>query len=292
MRRRAWVLNFDAEEEMSRGTRPWPSRVELDRMKGLASRLRGALVPAGDAVVFPEDEGEAAGLDGVAWCVTPWARRALDSRGARVESSVSPAVVARVNHRAWAVELGLHLEGARYVTEARELDGVLSGEWPDGGWLLKRPWSYAGRGRLHLRTRDELTVERHVGWLRRSMNTGGVMVEPHVERVVDLALHGWIGEGSTERGALTRQACDAAGAWVSTERWELDAWWRSELERTFDETTAALAREGYRGPYGVDAFVWRDGEGRERLQPRSDVNARYTMGWAVGMGDRRPDLDG
>lgn len=291
MRRRAWVLNFDAEDELARGTRPWPSRVELRRMEALASRLRGTLVPEGDAVVFPTDEGEVRGLDGVAWCVTPWSRRVLADRGARERSTVDPAVVARVNHRAWMAGLGALLDGARYVTDAGALDAVMAGAWPTGGWLLKRPWSYAGRGRLHLRTRDELTVERHVGWLRRSMATGGVMVEPHVERVVDLALHGWIGEGRAERGTLTRQVCDAAGAWVSTERWEVDAWWRAEVERAFDETTEALAREGYRGPFGVDGFVWRDDVGVERVQPRSDVNARYTMGWAVGMGCRRPDLE-
>ena len=27
------------------------------------------------------------------------------------------------------------------------------------------------------------------------------------------------------------------------------------------------------------------------MNPRSEINARYSMGWGVGMGDCRPDLD-
>jgi hypothetical protein len=45
----------------------------------------------------------------------------------------------------------------------------------------------------------------------------------------------------------------------------------------------ALTLAGYFGPFGVDAFVYRDRLGTERLQPRSEVNARYSMGFAVGL---------
>lgn len=46
---------------------------------------------------------------------------------------------------------------------------------------------------------------------------------------------------------------------------------------------------GYFGPFNVDAFVWRDGGGAH-LQPRSEVNARYSMGWSARTGATRPDL--
>jgi hypothetical protein len=46
----------------------------------------------------------------------------------------------------------------------------------------------------------------------------------------------------------------------------------------------ALAQAAYFGPFGVDAFTYRDRAGALQLQPRSEINARYTMGFAVGFG--------
>lgn len=262
-------------------------------MRSRARALRGSLVPEEDIVVFPDREpGDLRGVRGLSWCVTPWAQRVLRGHGATVSHWVSPAVVKRVNHRAWAAGLGLHLAGARFVTTRDELSTVLNGDWPSGGWLFKRALSYAGRGRLHLRCLSEFGRQGHEGWMRRSLLQGGLLVEPYVTRLVDLAMHGWIGEKAIENGAFTRQVCDDTGAWVSSERWEVETWWKGDFERVFRETADALRREGYRGAFGVDGYVWRDDDGKEKVQPRSEVNARYSMGWAVGMGDRRPDLDG
>ena len=46
----------------------------------------------------------------------------------------------------------------------------------------------------------------------------------------------------------------------------------------------ALAGAGYFGPFGIDAYRYRDRAGALRLQPRSEINARYSMGFAVGLG--------
>jgi hypothetical protein len=51
-----------------------------------------------------------------------------------------------------------------------------------------------------------------------------------------------------------------------------------------------LRDHGYFGPFGIDGFRWR-WAGRTGLRPRCEINARYTIGWAIGMGDRRPDFD-
>jgi hypothetical protein len=53
---------------------------------------------------------------------------------------------------------------------------------------------------------------------------------------------------------------------------------------------AALAAAGYFGPFGVDAYRYA-AAGVMAYNPRSEINARYSMGWAVGMGDLRPDLE-
>jgi hypothetical protein len=85
---------------------------------------------------------------------------------------------------------------------------------------------------------------------------------------------------------------DAAGAWQATRRTrpeELEVPERDALLREAHHTAAALHGAGYFGPFGIDAFRWRH-HGAPRFQARCDVNARYTMGWAVGMGAARPDL--
>jgi len=45
-------------------------------------------------------------------------------------------------------------------------------------------------------------------------------------------------------------------------------------------------RTGYRGPFSIDAFVYRD-RGALHLHPLCELNARYTFGWiARALGDR------
>jgi hypothetical protein len=71
---------------------------------------------------------------------------------------------------------------------------------------------------------------------------------------------------------------------------ELSAAERKTLCDVAERTAHALAEAGYFGPFGIDAFRWRDEGGVLHFNPRSDLNARYSMGWHVGMGDWRPDV--
>jgi hypothetical protein len=66
---------------------------------------------------------------------------------------------------------------------------------------------------------------------------------------------------------------------------------RAALFSAAEEAAGALAAAGYFGPFGVDAFRYHDEEGTARFCARCEINARYSMGWAVGMGLRRPDLE-
>ena len=49
-----------------------------------------------------------------------------------------------------------------------------------------------------------------------------------------------------------------------------------------------LARAGYFGPFGIDAYRHRaqDGSARTVLNPLSEINARFTMDWALAMNRR------
>ena len=60
--------------------------------------------------------------------------------------------------------------------------------------------------------------------------------------------------------------------------------------RVYAARTAAesLRSIGYFGPFGIDAFVFRSERG-EHLNPLSDLNARFTLGWSTGMGEKREE---
>jgi len=79
------------------------------------------------------------------------------------------------------------------------------------------------------------------------------------------------------------------GAWTGTERagaGEVSREDDSELEAAVAAAGAALARAGYFGPFGIDAYRHRalDGSARTVLNPLSEVNARFTMDWALALG--------
>lgn len=291
MARRAWFLNFDAEAELADPSARTPSRAILARGRALAERV-GALLGPGDVVLL-----EAPVPAGVrlarAWCPTP---RALDAiLGAGLDAPAAPAftVLRRVNHRRFSAELGRAVPGAGYVATRAALDDALAGPSPTGRWLLKRPFGFAARGRMRVGPgAPDAVTER---WIEASLSTGeGLEVEPWVERAGDYGLHGHLeAAGTLTLGEPTRQRCDEAGAWLGSARAEVGELSPMELAALLgaaEEAAAALHAAGYFGPFGVDAFRFRDGRGALAFEPRCEINARYSMGWAVGMGANRPDL--
>jgi hypothetical protein len=249
----------------------------------------GALLAPGDVGLGP---GVAAARHaGRAWCPTPGALAAIAAAGARVPAAPPFEVIRRVNHRRFCADLGQTLEGARYVTSRAELDAALA-QRPAGPWVLKRPFGFAGRGRLLFTPGPPSSAAER--WIEASLAAGeGLQVEPWVERAGDFALHGHLSAaGAVTLGEPTSQRCDARGAWVASARageGELSSAERAALTSAAEEAAAALAGAGYFGPFGVDAFRFREAHAL-RFDPRCEINARYSMGWAVGMGARRPDL--
>jgi hypothetical protein len=49
------------------------------------------------------------------------------------------------------------------------------------------------------------------------------------------------------------------------------------LTATADRVAHALREAGYRGPFGIDAFRWRDAAGAVHLHPLCEINARLTF---------------
>ena len=87
------------------------------------------------------------------------------------------------------------------------------------------------------------------------------------------------------------QRTDAWRAWQSTELLASDALSETDRRTLFDKAehvAEALTRAGYFGPFGIDAYIWRNATGRTELNPLGELNARYTMGYGVGMGVSQP----
>lgn len=226
----------------------------------------------------------------LAWCQTR-------SVVARFGGS-DPNAVARVNHRRFGHELeralGVEVAGARMVASVDELEEATA-DWPrDRSWIAKAPLSAAGRLRLRRRGPDLDDAAR--ARLRRLFDRfGELLFEPWLERVRDLGCCGRVADdGAVEvappHGLDTDEVGIVRGIEVG------DGLLSADHERALSDTTRAvgeaLRAAGYRGPYGVDAFVYRDGAGGERLRPLVEVNARHTFGSVARAVARRLVGDG
>src|SRR5262245_7800999 len=144
---RAWVLNFDADEELASASASYtPRRAALGRFEVLAARVSGLLGP-GDQVIMPTERAplRARSFVGRAWCPTPRAMRALSDAGVSLPRAPPLEVIRRVNHRRFNAELGSSLPGARFVNTVDDVLETIAGLSPSGQWLLKRAFGFAGR---------------------------------------------------------------------------------------------------------------------------------------------------
>lgn len=287
----AWVFNLDAEDELKRGGPHTPSQVTRARIEGLLPVLKRLMAP-GDEVLWPGDGRPVQAREGRAWCPTPWACDQIKRAGLPLTQAPSAEVLRAVNHRRFAHALGQVLPGARFVQTEGELletlsDGaLLATVSEERNWLMKLPLGYAGRGRRKIASARLNAADRV--WIDAALKSGdGLQVEPMVARTLDCGLHGWLAiDGTLTLGAPTVQQIDASGMWQSTElasATALEPTERQQLEQAARETAQALTRAGYFGPFGLDAFRWRAPDGALHFQPRCELNARYSMGWAIGM---------
>ena len=275
--RRVWLFNFDADNELAKPLGYQASAAVLARASELSAKVGGLLQP--DDVLL--GDGDTRGARGMAWCPTPRAFHLFAEAGVELPDAPSLDVLQRVNHRRFCAELGQTLHGARFLTMRSELDDTLSSATTD--WLLKRPFSFSGRGRRRaICGRIDRDLER---WVDASLRRDGLQVEPLVNRTADFALHGFVTTESWLLGSPCGQVVAEDGSWVATTPdAKLASHERHALIAGGELVGEALQAAGYFGPFGIDAYRYDD-----QFNPRSEINARYTMGWAVGMHER-PDL--
>src|SRR6188768_1160630 len=132
----AWVLNLDAELELARGRPGYVPRRKLLAQLAEHGASSRQLLAAGDLLLEPGVRAPQ-GAVGRAWCPTPRAIAQLCAAGAEPEPHPAQTTLRRVNHRAFAHELGGGLPDQAYVTSRAQLASRLGN--CSRRWLLKRP---------------------------------------------------------------------------------------------------------------------------------------------------------
>jgi hypothetical protein len=285
----AWVLNLDADLELGAeaaggGGRPYDRTGPVARaMKVPVARLARTLLGPGDLLIDERsDAGVARGRVGRAFCPTRRAIAVLTRGGALPEPCPPVDVLCRVNSRAFAAALGPTLPGAAFVTELGVAMMTLRERPPVGeAWRVKYAFGMAGRNQ---RVVSPSSLDPHLAFVARGLARGGLQIEPNVAIEEEYAVHAFLPRGGPAVvGAVVGQRCDARGAWLGAvplaSRALAIADLPERLEGECRRVAEALAAAGYFGPFGVDAYSYRDDRGALCFQPRSEINARYSMGF-------------
>jgi hypothetical protein len=291
---RAWVLNLDAEHELETRGSFTPGR----HLNALVARERrqllGTLVAPGDIVLTDGDQ-RADGLIGLAWSPTPRALARLEAAGAHPMASPSVDVLREVNARPFAAAVRAPLAEDSFAKHvAATLDEALEriAAPAPAGWLVRRSFGAAGRGRRRIASGKPTDDER--AWLVASLRLGPLTLEPWVAVTREYTRSGWVApSGDVVIAPPCFQKTTKEGAWTRTDpagRGEVDRADDARLEEATAAAGTALARAGYFGAFGIDAFRHRPLRtgARAVLNPMSEVNARFTMDWTTGMAGREP----
>ena len=204
-----------------------------------------------------------------------------------------PATARACNDRRFAFRLaerqGWTLPGARIIESLADLPADADGH----PWIAKAIFSAAGRERARFSQPDEQRPR-----LERLLSRfGALLLEPWVDRVLDLGCAGMVDGARIEVFPPHRLDCDAAGVFRAAIIDDSGATVADPavLGAVRDSAHAAgdaLAAAGYRGPFSVDAYLWRDRAGAVQLQRMSEVNARLTFGLVARAAAERAGTSG
>jgi hypothetical protein len=142
------------------------------------------------------------------------------------------------------------------------------------------PFGFAGRGQRTVRGELSKDDQR---WIADSIRLGGLFMEPAVDIVAEFSLHGLLRQSRLLVGKTCRFHTDAWGAPETMVVAEPERVRDSALVETLERVAEGLARAGYFGPLGIDAYYWRHHEST-RFNSLGELNATFTLAWSLGMG--------
>lgn len=162
--------------------------------------------------------------------------------------------------------------------------------------VAKEALGLAGQNALRLWEPEVLENQRR--WLERATDGGrSIVIEPWLARVHDFSVQWEMEATGLRRCGFTTLVNDLRGQYQAN--WAAPQFERrppASVAEAFPEVRhaagaieelygqlahrlePALRALGYRGPVGVDAFVYRADDGRFRLKPIVELNPRFTMG--------------
>ena len=178
-------------------------------------------------------------------------------------------------------DLGLALPGSRIIKNITELEEHLqdSKDRPElsGGWVLKAPFSAAGRLRLIAEGPGAGELE-----LKRARNLfeahGELVFEPWLERTADF---GFCALVLKEKNVLLGPhglETDVQGRFRGLAFSPPPPAKLGGVEAAVTAAADAAREEGYLGPLEVDCWSWRDSGGDEYFHPLGEINARVSFG--------------
>ena len=299
---RSILANLLCEDELARRT---SSRETLRTVSGLATLLR-VFAREGDRLWTPSPvdpqrilpvpdlpmplNGPVEPVDELlAWCETPQAAALRKQPRTRLSNLPlhellwhlplpPPSVVAKVHHRAFhlrvAEELGCALPGARMVDSMAELDRILTSA--PSAWVVKAPFSASGRSRYIERKGPLLPYDKSRRTVERLFDLHGpLLFEPWMDRTADFGCSALLTESELKVIGFHRQIVDIKGQFAGIELpVEMPDWME-----TVEGVAGALQRAGYVGPFGIDAWAYKDA-----FNPLGEINTRMTFGlvaWAL-----------
>jgi hypothetical protein len=271
----AWLLNLDADRELQDPAHYRPVELASTRPDW---RARMADLVADDDVILPARASEHVVQ---CFCPTPSALAQLSALGFAAPAAPALEILRTVNGRAFCAGLGQCLPQSSFVHDMEALERQLAHASPTGRYVIKRAFSFAGREQR--RVQHGLLDASTRGFCQRSFARGeGLQLEPWVERLADFSRHGYLTQaGELSIGPTREQRCDEHGRFLGMLS---DAPAVAEAEAALlatelQRTAAALTAAGYFGPFGIDGFRYRTADGSSALNPRCEINARFTMGY-------------
>ncbi len=216
--------------------------------------------------------------------LAPWQQRLWNLHA-------QPASAAKCNDRRFCLSIPVDAEWTlperQVIGSIAALDAYIGKEslGPEETWVAKAPWAASGRERVRRRGRV-LQGELRVRAERLLTRYGELVIEPWMVRTADYGVTGLVGETKESRQVFPAHAlhCDSSGVFRSIRiadhqiEKELGAQFAQALEASAHQVCDALFAEGYRGPFGIDAFVYTDAGGVRRLQALCEINARICFG--------------
>lgn len=281
-----------------------PASASLLRTISQMARELAVFARPGDRLWLPGDSPPEPAAEVLAWCETPEAAALRTApRPTAIPADLplpellwhlpvaAPETVAGVHHRGFSLrvaqDLGCALPGAQMVDSLGRLDRLLADPGAPSAWVVKAPFSAAGRARYIERNGPRLADPKSRRTVENLVDRHGpLLFEPWLDRTADWGCSALLTAEGLRIVGIHRQRVDAKGqfAGIDLDTADLPERDRERLIEVVTAVAAALRGAGYVGPFGVDAWHWRRPDGTVAFHPLGEINARMTFGlveWAV-----------